>query len=452
MGGTLTFDVDRPRRWWPIGHGEQPLYTLRVELLGEDGAVIDAAEHRVGLRTVELDIGQDRPGDDRPADGLGSGSRMRLLVNGVPIYCKGTNWIPDDCFPSRVGRNRYRRRVEQATAANMNMLRVWGGGLYESGDFYEICDELGVMVWQDFLLACAAYAEDEATAGEVAAEAADNVARLARHPSLVLWNGCNENLWGWFDWSQDGVPWPEAIGDRGWGLTYYFETLPQTVARLAPATPYWPGSPSTGPTLDDFHARHANDNENGNRHVWNVWHGPGHYLNYLGHYPRFCSEFGFHGPATWPTIERSTPADQRRWDSRVMRLHNKNGLSEIGDGQDKSTARMADDFDAPPATTGDGFDDWLYLSAAMQARALSVGVGWFRSLFPWNNGSLIWQLNDCWPCSSWSLIDGDGRLKPLWYAARRFFAPARRQPRPATPDGHRRLGRRRRPAAGVPAQ
>ena len=425
--------VPDPQLWWPVGHGGQPLYTLRVELRDSAGDVLDRRQHRIGLRTVEIDDGPDGPDGQhdedqgRPAEGLGRGSRMRLLVNGRPVYCKGANWIPDDCFPHRVGHDRYRRRVEQAVGANMNMLRVWGGGVYEDDALYDLCDEAGVLVWQDFLMACSAYHEDERTHAEIDAEARDNVARLARHPCVALFNGCNENLWAYHDWKWKGVPWPEFIAGRPWGLRYYFETFPAVVAELAPATPYWPGSPSNGGGRDDFSEAdadgpaHPNSNVRGNRHVWNVWHGPGHYANYFGHFPRFCSEFGFHGPPTHAALEAALPSDQRAWDAPVMRLHNKNGLSDLGDGQDKATARMADDFRVP-----EDFDRWLYLAQVMQARALQVGVGWFRSLAPWNHGALIWQLNDCWPCASWSMIDSDGtrgRAKPLLHAARRFFAP-----------------------------
>ncbi len=417
-------EIENPKRWFPVGHGQQPLYTLRVEL--HDGnTLLDVREQRVGLREVTLDTTADvdRNGSDWPVDGLGSGNAMQLVVNGRPVYCKGANWIPDDAFPHRVTPDRYAKRIDQAVEANMNMLRVWGGGLYESNDFYELCDEKGVMVWQDFLFACAAYHEDESTHRQVEAESRDNVSRLTRHPSLVLWNGCNENLMGHHSWHYDEKSWESYIGDRGWGLAYYYGVLDKATRELAPATPYWPASPSNGTTLDDFIGKDPNANERGNRHVWNVWHGPGHYLNYLGHYPRFCSEFGFHGPAAWATLERAIPEHARRWDSDAMRLHNKNGITDIGDGQDKSTARMGDDFEVPDAVCGDAFDDWLYLSQVMQARALTVGVGWYRSLFPWNSGSLFWQLNDCWPCASWSAIDGDGRAKPMLHAARRFFAP-----------------------------
>ncbi|MEM8875911.1 MAG: glycoside hydrolase family 2 protein [Planctomycetota bacterium] len=412
-----TIVVDKPALWFPIGYGPQPRYELALKLRDEDGQILDTRGMLIGLRSVELESDPDTD-PPTPADDLGRGSTMRLRVNGEVVYCKGADWIPDDCFPHRVDEQRYRRRLEQAASAHMNMLRVWGGGLFEDDAFYDVCDELGILVWQDFLTACASYHEDDESAAEMEAEARDNVSRLMRHPSVVMLNGCNENLWAYKDWKYNGVPWHEHIGDRGWGLKYYFETFPAVMAELAPTTPYWPASPCNGPTLADFENGDPNANEHGNRHVWNVWHGPGHYLNYFGHWPRFCSEFGFHGPANWPTLERAIPADQRAWDSPTMRLHNKNSRSEIGDGQDKATARMADDFDVPT-----DFDDWLYLAQVMQARALQIGVGWFRSLYPWNNGALIWQLNDCWPCSSWAMIDGDGRAKPILHAARRFFAP-----------------------------
>jgi len=413
-------EVDAPERWWPVGHGEPVLHELRVRLV-DAGEVVDERVERVGLRTVTLESMEDDADwlANVPMEGLGVGARMRLLINGEPVYLKGANWIPDDCFPHRVTRDRIRRRLGQARWANMNMIRVWGGGVFESRHFYEACDELGLLVWQDFLHACATYPEDEGTRSEVEAEARDNLARLAPHASLVFLNGCNENLWGHNDWWYEGQRWPDALAGRGWGDRYYFETYPAIVDELVGDRAYWPGSPASGPGRADFEARPANNNEHGNRHIWNVWHGPGHYLHYLEHFPRLSSEFGFHGPACWATVERSTPPDQRRWDSPVMRLHNKNGLdNKVGDGQDKSTLRMSEDFVVP----GD-FDDWLFLSQVMQARALAVGVGWFRALFPWNQGALYWQLNDCWPCASWSAIDGDGRAKPLLHASRRFFAP-----------------------------
>ena len=427
-------EVFDPRLWWPVGHGKQPLYTLDAELRDAEGTLRGRASARVGIRTTELVIDEDpappgSPGDRFPVDGLAGsegvpGHRMTLRVNGRDIYCKGANWIPEDLFPHRVSRETYRQRVGQAVGMNMNMLRIWGGGLYEHEELYEACSEAGVMVWQDFLFACAAYPENEQYVKSVEAEARDNVSRLAHHPALVLWNGCNENLWGYADWSHGGRRWPEVIGDRPWGLRYYFEVLPEVVGELAAGTPYWPGSPSSGRVLADFKDPnlHPNMNSRGNRHVWNVWHGPGHYLHYYEHYPRFCSEFGFHAPPAWPALERSTPEDQRNWKGDVLRQHNKNGHDKVlGDGQNKTAARIHDDF---PVPAGENLDDWHHLASINQARALTAGVGWFRSLFPWNSGALYWQLNDCWPGASWSSVDTDGTRKPRsYFATRRFFAP-----------------------------
>lgn len=408
----LPINIDRPDLWWPVGHGEQPLYDLKVSVQNAQGQTIDQARQRIGLRTVELDTTADDP-EALPGltQGTLPGSAMTLKVNGKPIFCKGANWIPDDCFPSRITPERLRHRIDQALGANMNMLRVWGGGTYESDTFYETCDERGVMVWQDFLFACAAYSEEEPLASLIEAEVHDNVARLVRHPSLVLWNGGNECIWGYEAWNYQGKPWPQTIGDRGWGARYFHDVLPQALDQLAPGSAYWPNSPYSG-TPD----REPNANQFGNRHIWDVWFGPGHYNNYLGHFPRFASEFGFHGPSTWSTIERSVPADQWHWDSACMNAHNKN--SSDSPGQAQTHERMADDFEPPSH-----FDDWLYLAQVGQARALDMGIRWFRALAPYCSGTLFWQFNDCWPVSSWSAIDGDGKPKPMYHAARRFFAP-----------------------------
>ena len=425
---SATVRVEDAQLWWPVGHGGQPLYTLRVELVDGGGTARGSREVRTGLRTTELVTDEDPADASFPVDGLAGsegvpGHRMTLRVNGLDVYCKGANWIPEDLFPHRVTRETYRERVAQAVDMNMNMLRIWGGGLYESDDLYGACDEAGIMVWQDFLFACAAYPENEAYARSVEREARDNVSRLGHHPALVLWNGCNENLWGWYDWSSGGKTWKDAIGDKPWGTTYYFETLPAVVAELAPATPYWAGSPSSGRTIEAFEDErlHPNMNSRGNRHVWNVWHGPGHYQHYYEHFPRFCSEFGFHSPNAWPSLERSTPEDQMSWTGEVLRRHNKNGIDkQLGDGQNKTATRIHDDF---PVPAGERLDDFHHLASVNQARAVTAGVGWFRSLFPWNSGALYWQINDCWPGASWSSVDTDGIPKPLYHATKRFFAP-----------------------------
>jgi beta-mannosidase len=393
----LTCRVSRPALWWPRGYGAQPLYALAITLAtaseGPGSATetaLDEWNGRIGLRTARLNSEPDEVG-----------TQFTIEVNGRPIFCKGADWIPDDCFPTRVDEARYGRRLEQATAANMNMLRVWGGGIYENEVFYRLCDELGLMVWQDFLFACAAYPEEAPFPDLVAAEARYHIARLSQHASLVLWNGCNENIWGYFDWG-----WQARLKDRAWGLGYYLDLLPRLVQALDPTRSYWPASPYSG-TMDI----HPNNDNHGNTHLWTVWHG-GNYPIYRQHRPRFCSEFGFQGPANYATWQRALPAEQRFPGSPTMHHHQKSP-----GGDEKNERFLADFFTVP-----EGLADWIYLLQLNQARALATGVTWFRSRQPICMGMLYWQLNDCWPATSWAAIDGDGRLKLLWYATRRFYA------------------------------
>ncbi len=388
-GAPLTLSVDAPQRWWPRGHGEQPLYTLVVSI-GES-----VWQGRVGLRTAELDTMPDAVG-----------AAFTLKVNGKPIFCKGANWIPDDCFPTRVTPERYRARIVQACDAHMNMLRVWGGGIYEHDAFYDICDELGVLVWQDFLFACAAYPEEAPFGDLVEEEARYNVTRLAPHPSLVLWNGNNENLWGYEDWG-----WKQELEGRTWGRGFYLELLPKVVAELDPSRPYWPGSPWSG---DE--ALPPNLDTHGPMHIWDVWNQID-YTHYRDYRPRFAAEFGFQAPPSYATLQASIPTNDFYATSPAM-LHHQKAMG----GNDKLMKGLANHFGMGTEGTKGDFDDWLYLTQLNQARALTLGVEWFRSLAPRCMGALYWQLNDCWPVTSWAAIDGYGREKPLWYASRRFFA------------------------------
>ncbi|MDP4508812.1 glycoside hydrolase family 2 protein [Nonomuraea turcica] len=369
----LSLQVSDPEPWWPRGYGDQPLYDLAVRL-GED-----VWRGRVGFRSVEL---------EREA--------FRLEVNGVPVFVKGVNWIPDDCFPSRVTRERLAERLGQAVAAGVNLLRVWGGGLYESDDFYDLADELGLMVWQDFPFACAAYPEEEPFRSEVAAEARENVSRLAPHPSLVVWCGNNENLEGHADWG-----WQERLEGRSWGAGFYYDLLPGIVAELDPTRPYWPGSPYSGaPGLP------PNDPARGTIHIWDVWNRED-YSRYAAYRPRFVAEFGFQGPPAYATLRRASSDEPLTPDSAHQKAI---------DGRAKLLRGLGEHLPRPET-----FDDWHYLTQLNQARAVTFGVERFRSLMPWTMGTIVWQLNDCWPVTSWSAVDGDGRRKPLWYALRRAY-------------------------------
>ncbi|MFI7216562.1 glycoside hydrolase family 2 protein [Micromonospora maritima] len=386
----LTLTVPDPALWWPVGYGEQPLHDLDVTLRAADGRDLDAVSRRIGFRSVRLDTTPDA-----------HGTPFTLHVNDVPIFVKGVNWIPDDAFPNRVTRARLAQRFDQALGANVNLLRIWGGGRYESDDFYELADEAGLLVQQDFLFACAAYPEEEPFRTEVEAEAREQVTRLAGHPSLVLWTGNNENIWGWHDWD-----WQEPLAGRTWGRGYYLELLPATVGELDPTVPYWPGSPWSG--SDDIH---PNDPAHGTMHIWDVWNDDD-YTKYREYVPRFVAEFGYQAPPAYATLRRAISDEPLAHDSPGMAHHQK-----AADG-DRKLQRGLDAHLPPPAD----FDDWHYLTQLNQARAIQLGVEHFRSHRPVCTGTIVWQLNDCWPVTSWAAVDGDGRRKPLWYALRRAYA------------------------------
>ncbi|WP_432972757.1 glycoside hydrolase family 2 protein [Dactylosporangium sp. CA-233914] len=384
----VTVEVPGARRWWPRGHGEPHRYELSVTLYG--AGKLDQWTRQIGFRTVELDTAAD-------ADG----SRFVLRVNGEPVFVRGVNWIPDDAFVTRVDRERYAARIGQAVAAGVNYLRVWGGGRYESEDFYDLADSLGVLVGQDFPFACAAYPEEEPIAGEVAAEAREQVVRLMPHPSLVMWVGNNENIWGFHDWG-----WPEQLQGRTWGEGYYLRLLPRIVADLDPTRPYWPGSPYSGDAT-----LHPNDPAHGTMHIWDVWntHDYRHYGTYR---PRFVAEFGFQAPPAFATLRRAVSDEPLTPHSPGVAHHQK----AIG-GNDKLARGLQGHFPAP-----DSFDDWHWATQLNQARAIAFGIEHFRSLKPLCMGTIVWQLNDNWPVTSWAAVDGDGRRKPLWFALRRVYS------------------------------
>lgn len=387
----VTVDLPDVALWWPAGYGGQPLYPAEVTLTaGDGGEEADAWRGRVGFRSVELRVTPDE-----------AGTALAMVVNGTAVTARGVNWIPDDCFPHRVDRSRYAARLRQAAEANVNLVRVWGGGIYEADDFYDTADELGLLVWQDFLFACAAYSESEPLRSEIEAEAREAVTRLSPHPSLAAWCGCNENLWGHEDWG-----WRERLGGDTWGAGYYFGLLPAIVAELDPTRPYAAGSPwSYGADAK------ANDPRHGTTHVWDVWNLRD-YTGYADYRPRFVSEFGFQGPPAWATLRRAVHDEPVSPDGPLLAVHQK-----AADGQGKLARGLAPHLPDPA-----DFDDWHWATSLNQARAVAFGIERWRSIDPPCRGMIVWQLNDCWPVISWAAVDGDGRRKPLWYALRRVFA------------------------------
>lgn len=380
--------------WWPRGYGDQPLYDVDVELTEGSEVdvrrVLDRTIKRVGFRSVDLCVSPDA-----------EGSPFTIVVNGRTILVRGANWIPDDAFPHRVDRARYARRLDQAGFANLNLIRVWGGGIYESEDFYDLCDERGFLTWQDFLLACAAYSEDESLSSEFEAEAREAVARIGVHPSMVLFNGNNENLWGYEEWN-----WKLRLEGKSWGEGYYYDLFPSIVAELAPHVRYTPGSPFSP---DRNHA--ANDPRNGSMHIWDLWNEKD-YPHYRDYKPRFVAEFGWQGPPTWSTLKASSSDEPLTPESPGMLVHQKAAKGNL-----KLTDGLIPHFPLP-----NDIDAWHWAMSLNQAIAIKTAVEYFRSLTPHCTGSIVWQLNDCWPVTSWAAVDGNERAKPLLYALRSAYA------------------------------
>lgn len=385
---TIDLTVEDVALWWPRGFGDQPLYDLSVTL-GDGDDALGERDFRIGFRTIEVQLDPDE-----------EGTSFRFVVNGEPVWIRGANWIPDDAFITRVTKERLAQRLDQAEFANMNLLRIWGGGYFESDDFYTLCDERGILVWQDFLFACASYAEEEPLRSEVEAEARDNITRLMPHPSLALWNGNNENIWGYEEWG-----WEKRLQGRTWGLGYYLDLLPRLVSEIDPGRAYTPASPWSGdPSI------FANDFDHGSVHLWELWNRVD-YPAYRDIHARFVAEFGWQGPATWSAITQAISDNPLTPESPGMIHHQK-----AQDGNDKLTDGLVAHLPLP-----DNTEDWHWAMSLNQALAVTLAIEHMRSESPRCMGSVVWQLNDCWPVTSWAAVDGYGRAKPLLYALKHVY-------------------------------
>lgn len=388
-----SFEITSPMLWWPNGYGDQPLYTIAVDLCDNaTGKILDHTEKRIGLRTMEISTEKDQ-----------YGSEFAHKVNGVKIFAMGADYIPQDNILPRVNKDRTRTLLQHCKDSNFNCIRVWGGGYYPEDDFFDICDEMGLVVWQDLMFACAVYRLTDDFEKNITEEIIQNVKRIRHHASLGLWCGNNEM--------------ELFVGQEHWGarntlksdyVKMYEYLFPKLMKKLDPQTFYWCASPSSGGGFDD-----PNDENRGDAHYWEVWHGNQPFTAYRQFHFRYLSEFGFQSFPSVKTIESFTEPGDRNIFSYVMEKHQRNSAAN-----GKIMNYMSQTFLYPQT-----LEDVVYYSQLLQAEAIKYGVEHFRRNRGRCMGTVYWQLNDCWPVASWASIDYYGRWKALQYYAKRFFSP-----------------------------
>ncbi len=384
--------ITDPKLWWPRGYGEQPLYQVKLTLFSGDGTVLDTYERRIGLRTLTVNTDKDEWGECFAHE-----------VNGVKIFAMGADYIPEDNLFSRINKERTRKLLSDAAAVNHNSIRVWGGGYYPDDYFFDICDELGLLVWQDFMFACASYELDDDFERNITAEIRDNVRRLRHHACLALWCGNNEMETQTLD-----KAWKPSIKQKYDYIKIFEYIIPHILQEEDPVTFYWPSSPSSGGNYDD-----PWDENRGDTHYWAVWHGNKPFTDYRNYHFRYLSEFGFQSFPCMQTVETFTEPQDRNIFSRVMEMHQRNT---------SANGKIMNYLSATYLYPKD-FDQLLYASQLLQADAIRYGVEHFRRNRGRCMGAVVWQLNDIWPVASWASIDYYGRWKALHYAEKRMFAP-----------------------------
>ncbi|MDE6933169.1 MAG: glycoside hydrolase family 2 protein [Oscillospiraceae bacterium] len=390
-GETCRIEVPDPQLWWPAGYGGQPLYRVEVELVS-GGTRLDIWSRRTGLRTMTVSRVKSEHGES-----------FSHCVNGVDVFAMGMDYIPEDNLLPRVTPERTRRLLEDARAANVNTIRVWGGGYYPDDYFYDICDELGLLVWQDFMFACAVYNLTDAFEETITAEFVDNIRRLRSHPSLALWCGNNEME----QFAGSGL-WIRAMRQKSDYIKMFQYIIPKVLKAEDPQAFYWPSSPSSGGDFDE-----PGDPSRGDVHDWDVWHGLKPFTDYRNYLFSYVSEFGFQSFPCMETIESFTLPEDRNVFSYIMEKHQRNAAAN-----GRIVTYLSQNY-LYPAT----LDKLVYASQLLQAQAMQYGVEHWRRNRGRCMGAVIWQLNDCWPVASWAGIDYFGRWKALQYYAKRFFAP-----------------------------
>lgn len=403
----IPLTLNNPKLWWSRGLGDAYLYTFTVEVL-EQNQTLAVKSERTGIRAIRL---VTEPHPDYP------GTSFYFELNGVPVFAKGANHIPNDSFSPRVTLERYRHEIVTAVESNMNMLRVWGGGIYENDEFYDLCDEYGILVWQDFMFACSMYPGDEEFLDSVQAEAEDNIRRLRNHPSIVLWCGNNEIDSAWSQYVEDG--------GWGWKKDYnaeqrtqiwadyealFHELLPEVVQTEHPGISYWPSSPIVAVTNNEKQHTHG-ITDSGDIHYWGVWHNSEPFERYNTYIGRFMSEYGFQSFPEYKSVRTYAEESDLELESEVMLRHQKNGAGNrlIKEYMDKYLPAPKD------------FPSFLYMSQVLQAEAMKTAIEAHRRRKPYCMGTLYWQMNDCWPVASWSSMDYYGRWKAVQYYAKRSF-------------------------------
>ncbi len=383
--------IERPQLWWPNGFGAQPLYTVEVRLYA-GGKQVDAWKKRIGLRTLTMHIEKDAYGESFAHE-----------VNGVQVFAMGADYIPEDSIFPHINEARTRELLRQCKEAHFNTIRVWGGGYYPDDWFYDACDEMGLMVWQDFLFACAVYNLTDEFEDNIRAEFADNIKRLRHHASLALWCGNNE-----MEMFVERGLWVKTPIQKSDYVKMYEYILPKVLKELDPQTFYWPASPSSGGGFDD-----PNGFDRGDVHYWDVWHGNVPFTDYRRYYFRYLSEFGFQSFPSVETVKTFALPEDCNPFSYVMEKHQRNNAAN-----GKIMNYLYQTYLYPTS-----FDAFVYASQLLQADAIRYGVEHFRRNRGRCMGAVYWQLNDCWPVISWASIDYCGRWKALHYAAKRFFRP-----------------------------
>lgn len=384
--------INKPKRWWPHNLGEPYLYDIKV-IVKNGNTILDSITTKKGLRTIEFVTEKDS-----------IGKSFYFKVNDVPVYAKGANYIPQNSFQSQVKDEHYEELLNDVVDANMNMLRVWGGGIYENDIFYDLCDEKGILVWQDFMFACAMYPGDDAFLENVKIEAEQQIKRLRNHASIALWCGNNESSEGWKRWGwQNGRS--EEEKQEIWNnyLKLFNDILPKIVAQNTDAN-YWESSPSFGRGNPKYKTE-------GDAHDWWIWHDEYPFEHLQENVPRFMSEFGFQSFPSYEAIKYINGNNSISIQSKAFSTHQKHarGFSIIKNYMER-------DFPVP-----DNDEDYVYVSQLLQAHGITMGIEAQRRAKPYNMGTLYWQLNDCWPVTSWSSIDYFGNWKALHYKAKRSF-------------------------------